>query len=182
MKTTTEIFSAACNIRTEVMAKFPEHRMLLMNVPIVVSRRLSRTLGQVKFRGTLNADMVSRTWTPIRLELSYAAFKHEANWAEMRDTVLHEICHIIAGRKAQHNSVWVSWANKLGCKPSACGNVPVSPVKPRQFVEIACNSCGKPLIATTRQAAKARNGTAFYRHAGCRPSAAIFDFKRPFCI
>ena len=177
MKTETEILCAAHNIRTEVMAKYPEHRTLLMSFPIVVSRRLSRSLGQVKFLGKLRGPMTIgeydgdiRIWTPLRLELSWAAFQHDANWNEMRDTVLHEIAHVLAGRKADHNHVWVSWAIKLGAKPSACGNVPVSPVKPIRIVQVLCNRCQNPLSVTSRQAAMHTNGTRRYRHKNCQIS------------
>lgn len=170
MKSENEIIQAARQCYLEAAAILPEHAKLIQDVPCLISRRLTRTLGQVKFLGTMNWASGVRVWTPLRLELSWAAFKHDANFPKLRDTVLHEIAHIVAGRMAEHNGTWEALAVKLGAEPTACGSVPVSPVKPIKLVEVLCNRCQNPLTLTSRKAAMHRNGTRKYIHKKCLTS------------
>lgn len=41
-------------------------------------------------------------------------------WEAVRDTLLHEIAHVLAGPFQGHNHVWQSWAIKVGATPRAC--------------------------------------------------------------
>lgn len=43
---------------------------------------------------------------------------YEKNEECIKDTVLHEIAHAIAGGKHHHDNVWVACCNKIGCEPS----------------------------------------------------------------
>lgn len=36
---------------------------------------------------------------------------------EIKDVLLHEIAHALAGYEAAHGPVWKKWAVKVGCKP-----------------------------------------------------------------
>src|SRR4051794_12385578 len=54
-----------------------------------------------------------------RIELSRWFVK--ANGEEMvRETVLHEIAHALAGEKAGHGDRWKAMCVKVGCKPERC--------------------------------------------------------------
>lgn len=48
------------------------------------------------------------------------------SWEDIKDTVLHEVAHALAGveksrggRNMAHGKLWKSWAKRLGAKPSA---------------------------------------------------------------
>lgn len=49
------------------------------------------------------------------------------SWAEVRDTVLHEIAHALVGPQHKHDAVWRAEAARLGCSPRAC----LPPTAPR---------------------------------------------------
>ena len=40
--------------------------------------------------------------------------------AEVRDTILHEIAHALAGPKAGHGPAWVATARRIGCSAERC--------------------------------------------------------------
>lgn len=40
--------------------------------------------------------------------------------AEVRDTILHEIAHVLAGAKAGHGVKWQMWAIRIGARPERC--------------------------------------------------------------
>lgn len=62
-----------------------------------------------------------RLMTPYKLEFVFnnkylESFK--GNSEDIKDTVLHEIAHAIAGGYHHHDRVWVACCNKIGCEPS----------------------------------------------------------------
>lgn len=166
-----KIQSDALAIREEISQKFPEYLTLLRGIRIRVSNRTTRALGTCRSRGGVAFEIV----------ISYAAFKHEENYSKLRDTVLHEIAHAIAGHKAGHGPAWKAIARKVGARPVRCSAaLPVSPV---QVVTLSCSICKGPMTATPRQAAKARRGTTYF-HKRCaprRPKITYFsvDYFKP---
>lgn len=40
--------------------------------------------------------------------------------ADVRDTILHEIAHVLAGAKAGHGRTWQMWAIRVGARPERC--------------------------------------------------------------
>lgn len=51
---------------------------------------------------------------------------------EVRDTVLHEIAHALAGSRAGHGRAWKQWAQKIGARPErtySSANVTTPPPK-----------------------------------------------------
>jgi len=148
----------------EVQEKFPEYREILSRVPVRVTNRATRRLGAVRFRGEV----------PIELVMSFKVFQHEANSVQLRDTVLHEIAHVIAGIKAGHRAAWKAVAIKIGAKPEAkCKDLPVSAV---QYVEVSCFVCSQPLKVSRHRAARVRNGGRRYRHSTCKPQSPPLNF------
>lgn len=61
--------------------------------------------------------------------------------AQVRDTILHEIAHALAGPKAGHGPAWRAWAAKVGASPERCADG--SGFMPRGDYEAAC-PCGTP--------------------------------------
>ena len=49
--------------------------------------------------------------------------------AEVRDTILHEIAHALAGPRAGHGPAWVATARRIGCSGERCvpGEAPAVP-------------------------------------------------------
>jgi hypothetical protein len=49
--------------------------------------------------------------------------------AEVRDTILHEIAHALAGPQAGHGPAWAATARRIGCSAQRCvsGDVPAVP-------------------------------------------------------
>ena len=47
-----------------------------------------------------------------------------ADEAQVQDTILHEIAHVIAGSRAYHGPQWKKVARELGATPKACGDNP----------------------------------------------------------
>jgi predicted SprT family Zn-dependent metalloprotease len=53
----------------------------------------------------------------ITLSRHYVRMNAES---EVRDTILHEIAHALAGREAGHGLRWKSWAAAIGATPERC--------------------------------------------------------------
>ena len=104
-----------------------------------------------------------------RIEMS--AYYVKNNSAEsIRDTLLHEIAHALAGHAAGHGPVWQAIAAHIGAKPERCDTSPDTKLPPGQF-KATCPKCAK--VFTRIRAPKAR---ATYR---CRCSAdAVVKFER----
>lgn len=60
----------------------------------------------------------------ITLSRHFASANGEA---EVRDTILHEIAHALAGSAAGHGVKWQMWAIKLGARPERCATNVVMP-------------------------------------------------------
>lgn len=58
---------------------------------------------------------------------------------EIREVILHEIAHALAGHRAGHGPVWAKHARELGIKPERCRKVSVSP---EASVKSYCPACG----------------------------------------
>lgn len=152
------ILSEAQAIRNEVTDKFPGYAPILNRIFFKMSNRMTRRLGHCKFR---NGEAVE-------IALSFAAYRHDANHADLRNTVLHEIAHAIAGHRAGHGFAWQAVARTIGARPERCSNGLAVPAV--EMSTIPCSICSGPIKCTSRQAAKARRGTVKYRHSTCKRS------------
>lgn len=114
----------------------------LADVPFEFNRH-KRSLGVCKFRGPYKDGeykvmgiALSEKWTPFLSE------------AEVKDTVLHEIAHALAGFKAAHGYKWKAMARKVGANPTrTADNVPEE-VKARvgevhAKYRATCGGCGQ---------------------------------------
>lgn len=60
---------------------------------------------------------------------------------ELRNTILHEIAHAIAGRDAGHGATWRTVARQVGANPTRCGSIAAG--APVDHTWIAkCPQCG----------------------------------------
>ncbi len=75
-----------------------------------------------------------------RIELS-AHFVRENPEEPVRDTLLHEIAHALAGERAGHGPKWKAMCVRLGCKPERCDKGEA--VMPQGRWRGLCKACGK---------------------------------------
>jgi len=69
----------------------------------------------------------------ITLSIYYVSMNTEA---DVRDTILHEIAHAIAGHKAGHGPEWKKVARNIGAKPQRCADASVA--MPKAPWKIVC--------------------------------------------
>jgi predicted SprT family Zn-dependent metalloprotease len=117
--------------------------------------RRKRSLGLCKYR-------VKR----IELSAHFVA----ANGVEaVRETILHEIAHALAGEKAGHGPKWKAICLRVGCKPERCDQGEA--VMPRGRWVARCGACGKEYWRHRRPAKRAR-----YWCKGCGPDRGTVIF------
>ncbi|PWT76221.1 MAG: hypothetical protein C5B59_07055 [Bacteroidetes bacterium] len=109
----------------------------LAHVPFGASKA-RRVAGTTHFTRKRNAFGDVTPWVVEKIEISrpYA----ECNTVEqVRDTILHEIAHAIAGNEAEHGIEWKAVAQRLGANPEAkCG---AGTIQPTGTYQATC-SCG----------------------------------------
>jgi len=105
------------------------------NVPVVFARTKS-ALGRAWWRGGL----------PFKIDLSSYWMRYLPE-ADVRDTILHEIAHLMAGPWAGHGSAWVNACVKIGANPSRVADLPESlmlEVKEKiSKYKAVCRKCGE---------------------------------------
>lgn len=90
----------------------------LGHVPFEFDRAKSR-LGSTRYMRT---DLVN----PIRITLS-ANYVDLLPESEIRDVILHEIAHGLAGHKAGHGPIWKAHARRIGCTAMRCATPSARP-------------------------------------------------------
>ena len=95
--------------------------------------------------------------------------------AEVKDTILHEIAHALAGFKAGHGIGWRLWAARIGARPVRCYEAK-NIERPAGKYTCTCKHCGVkfPVYKVTRkvrqllleQAGAIPPGRSMY-HASC---------------
>lgn len=82
--------------------------------------------------------------------------------AAVKDTILHEVAHALAGPGQGHNSVWKACCRQVGANPERCYDTAdvVSPASPWKY---QCPKCGVEAPVYRRPKQNARTAYA------CRP-------------
>ena len=121
--------------------------------------RRKRSLGLCKYRQH-----------QIELSTHFVAANDEA---QVRETILHEIAHALAGEKAGHGPKWKAMCAHVGCKPQRCDQGEA--VMPRGRWQARCHTCGKEYWRHRRPARRAR-----YWCKTCGPDrgAVVFGIGR----
>lgn len=143
----------ALAILEEALARFPAYRPALAAVRIRISGRLSRSAG--------NAD--PRTGI---VQLSERIFRLEENAPMFRNTVLHELAHVIAGPAVRaHGREWRSVFIEIGGDGRrthslrAAGEHRLRPAR--------CGRCSREVEIGPRRLRRLLLGLGEYVHVGC---------------
>jgi predicted SprT family Zn-dependent metalloprotease len=102
----------------------------------------------------------------IELSLHFVAGNSES---AVRDTILHEIAHALAGAQAGHGPRWKRVCQRLGARPERCDRQATMPKGPWRAT---CRSCGRE-HARYRRPLTGR--TYFCLH--CGPRAGLIEFQ-----
>jgi predicted SprT family Zn-dependent metalloprotease len=91
------------------------------------------------------------------------------SWAEILDTILHEIAHALAGSKHGHDGVWKRKCREIGARPERCGeaNMPAGPWRAH------CGGCGRQFHRYRRP--RRRKG---WYCGGCGPGRGGLVWRR----
>lgn len=85
----------------------------------------------------------------------------------VRDVILHEIAHAIAGIENGHNHVWRAACRKVGAKPQRLADESVE--TPEGRYALACKLCNKELARRHRRTSPAKLKNAYCK--ACGPSS-----------
>jgi len=91
-------------------------------------------------------------WGKKQIELSLP-FVQRNDEAAVRDTILHEIAHALAGQKAGHGPAWKRICRQIGATPERCDNTAEMP-KGKWVAK--CPGCQKEFSRHRRPLKKAR--------------------------
>lgn len=85
----------------------------LLRVHFQVSETLTSCAGRARDTGLV--------------EISRPIFAKTPSMAQLVDTILHEIAHVVAGCDHGHGIEWQRVALRLGCSANRCHNMPPAP-------------------------------------------------------
>jgi predicted SprT family Zn-dependent metalloprotease len=83
---------------------------------------------------------------------------------EVRDPILHEIAHAIAGLKNGHNPVWKSICRRIGARPDRLAGEEVEVIQGRYVIHCPC--CGSDLARRHRRVNSIRLARSYCRSCG----------------
>jgi predicted SprT family Zn-dependent metalloprotease len=119
-------------------------RRRVRDLVVIWNRRLRTALGR--------ADFSART-----IELNPTLLDRHP--AELLPTLVHELCHLIAGARAAHGARWREAMLALGARPEACHRLDVSDLTARRRVWIwTCTRCGESYSRRSRGVRRFRCG------------------------
>ncbi len=83
---------------------------------------------------------------------------------EVRDTILHEIAHAIAGLEHGHDAVWKAVCRRIGARPKRVADEMVQVVAAR--FEVVCGTCRQVLAQRHRRMRVDVLERSYCRHCG----------------
>jgi len=102
-----------------------------------------------------------------RIELSMH-FVRDNDTELVRDTILHEIAHALAGHAAGHGPKWKKMCREVGATPTRCGEAKM----PAGQWQAVCPGCGWTYTRHRRPAQHAG-----YHCTGCGPKRGALRFE-----
>ena len=170
-----EVKRSAEAVIASVASEFPEYKRVLKSVAVETSHQMSSSAAKTVF-DVLGA---SEAPAPRCIRLSLPIFTVRRHFDEsLRDVVLHEAAHAIAGREAAHGPKWQSVCRRIGgtaalCHDLACGGERASYVFPsapsaHQSTGAASRSARAVPVASKRK----RSGSGAGRGSSARSAEA----------
>ena len=149
------IYHGAAHILSELADQFPEWKGFLEDIEIRVNPRMRTTAG--------------RAWHVFRrIDLNPHLFWEHPE--ELRDTVLHEVAHLLAGPRKGHGAEWKRICLKIGARPTRCPDMATAKAlyRPQKRHAVRCSACGQTWQVSTRKRNKIRRAPAHgFRHRTC---------------
>lgn len=124
--TPAEILSRAYLIVEILCLKFPQYKNVLQDIHFELNNRFT-------FRA---ADA---NWKNKRIRLSLPFFTNGRNKQELKETILHEIAHILAPKGSNHNWEWRMICRSIGGNGKRCHNMEVRTNRENVYCQ-RCNS------------------------------------------
>lgn len=121
-----------------------------------------RRLGETSIRKTRD-PRTGKTKTVKAIKLSKHLVAHNPE-PIVRDVILHEIAHAIAGLENGHNHVWKAACKKVGAKPQRLADESVQ-VVPERYA-IVCKQCAQELTRRHRRPTPKTLANAYCKHCG----------------
>ena len=172
--THTEMIIEASKIKNELARNHWEFADKLDNITVSINTRLRTTAGKAKHREQL-------------IELSYYIFREEENRDNFKNTVTHELAHLLVGCNNGHNAQWKQMHRRLGGSSERCHKMTAGVRQTARDHRAVCQICGEEVPITKRKYNSMRKKIAQgakYRHKTCRglftvkgPNEYIFSFK-----
>lgn len=160
-----DLLEQAKEILEEVRKDFPHYRSALETTEIRISRRLTRSAG--------NACAKTRT-----VGISAPIFTVDENKPQFRNTVLHELAHVIAGENARaHGSRWRNIFIEIGGNGERCHQMRAKGQHNRH--QALCLKCDSEVEVGTRVWNRLEGGSRDYFHQGCGGMVSAGSEKDP---
>lgn len=154
-----EILNGAWRILTEVRTNFPEYRSKLEDAVVKLNRRMTAAAGR--------ATRCTNT-----IELSVPIFSDPQNESGFKNTVLHEIAHLLSPTRG-HSQEWRKIHLLLGGDGSRCHRFRTIKRNTTKY-SIFCSVCGEEMKVGKVRYNKIKRGVT-YRHRGCRNSKMLIS-------
>ena len=149
----TELQHEAEHILQQVSERFPHYRETLEGTTIRLSARLISSAGNACPRRK-------------QIGLSIPIFSLKENREEYRNTVLHELAHIIAGPTVQsHGKEWRDIFIELGGNGKRTHQMRARGRHHRHMIQ--CEQCGTDIEVSTRMKNSIAKGKRDYIHIDC---------------
>lgn len=113
-------------------------------------------------------------YRPKTITLSYHYVTLNAHKPDdIRDTLLHEIAHALAGPGTHHGPIWKMWCRKIGARPVRCYDVKDVTMPKGKYVA-ACPKCTR--VYHKHKKPTNVTGTRYYYCRPCGRNEGRLDF------
>lgn len=131
--------------------------------------RAKRRLGEARIRQTRDRK-TGRTRTVKAIRLSRYLVEHNGE-AAVRDVILHEIAHALAGLEHGHDAVWRAMCEKVGAKPERLADESIRVVQGEYAV--VCTLCHRELARRHRRSNPSKLANAYCRTCGPKSTGKL---------
>ena len=165
-KTHDQLMKEAEAILREVQAAIPQDQQS-------TQMRMARIRWNNRLRKAAGRAFVGNGPKSGTIELSSDIFKRPENQKDFRNTVLHEIAHLLAPGD-HHGPNWKQMAHRIGCTGERCHEMTTAPTRTRGRYPCKCVRCGTKMELGPVQAVKVLKGAA-YTHRQCGGGQVVLD-------